>query len=87
MVWNCTFAGETRNLQFIDGIVNAIYQQILENALLPSMAKLYPNRHWIYQQESAPCHNVKVSKNDLGIITCVLSRQQSQFNVIRDNMA
>lgn len=67
MVWGCMSAGGMGSLKFIDGTVNADkYQQILENTLLPSITKLFPNRDCIYQQDGASCHTAKSTKKWFG---------------------
>ncbi len=58
-------------LCFLKSTVNAaIYQEILENFMLPSADKLYGDADFIFQQDLAPAHTAKGTKswfNDHGV--------------------
>lgn len=63
MVWGCMSARGVGNLYFIEGTVNAVkYQDILENQLLPSVDRLYPEGDVLFQQDGASCHTAKTTK-------------------------
>lgn len=67
MVWGCMSAKGMGTLTFVDGIINAQeYQDILQNSLLPSITKLYPNGNYVFQQDGAPCHMAKSTKKWFG---------------------
>ncbi len=51
-------------LCFLKSTVNAaIYQDILENVMLPSADKLYGEADFIFQQDLAPAHTAKGTKS------------------------
>lgn len=67
MIWGCMTASGLGYFAFIDGTVNAAkYQQILQNCLLPSIAKLNVGENYIFQQDSAACHTTKTTKKWFG---------------------
>lgn len=64
MIWGCMSSKGVGQLQFIDGTVNSSkYIQILENNLLPSISNLVDLDEFIFQQDGAPCHTAKITKN------------------------
>lgn len=86
MVWGFISAKEWGTLHFIERTINAYkYQDILENSLLPSAAKLYPSGDFIFQQGTASCHTVKSTKKLTGEEDISLQQSRSQSN--RDTLA
>ena len=66
MVWACFSSRGKSNLVFIDGSVNSdVYQQILQIELLGYINKYFPDFNYIFQQDNAPCHNSKSTKQYL----------------------
>lgn len=64
MVWGCFTAHGVGNLHLIEGIMDQhIYKSILENHLLPSASKLFPNGLWTFQQDNDPKHTSIMIRN------------------------
>jgi hypothetical protein len=58
-------AGKTRLHVVPPGVkVNAVfYQDLLRNRLLPDCRLLYPDGDWIFQQDSAPAHTARATRD------------------------
>jgi len=57
MIWGAMSSAGVGPLRFQNSTVNAaIYQEILEHFMLPSVNKLYGNADLIFQQDLAPAH-------------------------------
>ena len=61
MIWGCFSMAGTGRIRLCEGRMNQkTYKEVLEEDLLPSAKKLYPdNNDWIFQQDNAPCHTAK----------------------------
>lgn len=64
MVWGCFSYSGVGALVWIDRLkVNsAAYCHILDQGLLQSIARLFPDGNYLFQQDNAPCHTSKVTK-------------------------
>ncbi len=65
----------------------AIYQEILEHFMLPSTDKLYGDTDFIFQQDLAPAHTVKVTKswfNDHGVTVLDWPANSSDLNPVEN---
>ncbi|GFT69495.1 transposable element Tcb1 transposase [Trichonephila clavipes] len=61
MVWDCMSSHGVGRLHIVSGTVKAIdYIEILQNKLLPTARDLFQNQSWIFQDDNAPCHRLKV---------------------------
>ncbi len=71
MIWAAMSSAGVGPLCFLKSTVNAaIYQEMLENFMLPSADKLYGDADFIFQQDLAPAHTAKSTKswfNDHGV--------------------
>ncbi len=71
MIWAAMSSAGVGPLCFLKSTVNAaIYQEILEDFMLPSADKLYGDADLIFQQDLAPAHTAKGTKiwfNDHGV--------------------
>ncbi len=71
MIWAAMSSAGVGPLCFLKSTVNAaIYQEILEHFMLPSVDKLYGDADFIFQQDLAPAHIAKGTKswfNDHGV--------------------
>ncbi len=64
MIWAAMSSAGVGPLCFLKSTVNAaIYQEILEHFMLPSADKLYGDADFIFQQDLAPAHTAKGTKN------------------------
>lgn len=64
MVWGCMSSKGVGKLHFIDGTIKAMdYVNILETNLLPSIPNLSTADEYIFQQDGAPPHTAKLTKN------------------------
>lgn len=69
MISACMTVAESGCFEFIDGAVNAEkYQQILQNSLLPSIAKFNIGANYIFEQGGATCHTTKTWLSDHNVI-------------------
>ena len=66
MVWGCISDQGVGGLHFVQGTVNAqVYIDILEAKLLPTIqGQFTPVQNVIFQDNSAPCHRVKLVSNN-----------------------
>ncbi len=75
-------------LCFLKSTVNAaIYQDILEHFMLPSVDKLYGDADFIFQQDLAPAHTAKGTKswfNDRGVTVLDWPANSSDLNPIEN---
>ena len=64
-VWGCFAAHGVGELYQVDDILEQKqYQQILEDYMIPSATKLFPNgEKWIFQQDNDPKHTAKKTKD------------------------
>ncbi|GFU23730.1 transposable element Tcb1 transposase [Trichonephila clavipes] len=61
MVWGCMSSHGVGRLHIVSGTVKAMdYIEILQNKLLPTARDLLGNQSWIFQDDNAPCHRLKV---------------------------
>ncbi len=71
MIWAAMSSAGVGPLCFLKSTVNAdIYQEILEQFMLPSADKLYGDADFIFQQDLTPAHTAKGTKswvNDHGV--------------------
>lgn len=64
MVWGAVSAAGVGPLCFIKSRVNAaVYQEILEHYMLPSVEQLYGDDDFIFQHDLAPAHSAKTTSN------------------------
>ncbi len=64
MIWAAMSSAGVGPLCFLKSTVNAaIFQEILENFMLPSADKLYGDADFIFQQDLAPAHTAKGTKS------------------------
>ncbi len=64
MIWDAKSSAGVGPLCFLKSTVNAaIYQEILEQFMLPSADKLYGDADFISQQNLAPAHTAKGTKS------------------------
>ncbi len=60
MIWAAMSSAGVGPLCFLKSTVNtAIYQEILEHFMLPSVDKLYGDADFIFQQDLAPAYTAK----------------------------
>lgn len=63
MVWGVFSYEGVGELYWAKGSINTDhYLRILETNLMPSIEKLHPDGHYIFQQDNAPCHVSKRAK-------------------------
>lgn len=66
MVWAAVSKSSRSPLFFVEkGVkIDAVYyrEQVLKNGLLPWTQKVFGNRHWVFQQDSAPAHKAKTTQ-------------------------
>ena len=56
-VWACFCAHEVCNFYLVDGIMEQVqYREILEDQLLPSVRRMFPEGAWYFQQDNDPKH-------------------------------
>ncbi len=71
MIWAAMSSAGVGPLCFLKSTVNAaIYQEILQQFMLPTADKLYGDADFIFQQDLAPAHTAKGTKswfNDYGV--------------------
>ncbi len=64
MVWAAMSSAGVGPQCFLKSTVNtAIYQEMLEHSMLSSADKLYGDADFIFQQDLAPAHTAKGTKN------------------------
>ncbi len=64
MIWAAMSSAGVGPLCFLKSTVNAaIYQEILEHFMLPSVDKLYGDADFIFQKDLAPVHTAKGTKS------------------------
>ncbi len=64
VIWAAMSSAGVGPLCLLKSTVNAvIYQEILENFMLPSADKLYGDADFIFQQDLAPAHTAKGTKS------------------------
>ncbi len=64
MIWAAISSAGVGPLCFLKSTVNAaIYQELFEHFMLPSADKLYEDADFIFQQDLAPAHTAKGTKN------------------------
>jgi len=63
MVWGCMSSNELGKLVFVEGNINSLrYQEILDESLNSSIAMLRRDGSPIFQQDLAPAHNSRSTK-------------------------
>jgi len=64
MVWGALTSTGVGVLKVCGGRMNSVsYCQVLEQAMLPSARQLFPqDQDWVFQQDNAPCHTSRVSR-------------------------
>ncbi|GFX88245.1 transposable element Tcb1 transposase [Trichonephila clavipes] len=61
IVWGGMSSHDVGSLHIVSGTVKAMdYIEILQNKFLPTARDLFGNQSWIFQDDNAPCHRVKV---------------------------
>ncbi len=64
MVWGAMSVTGVGPLCFLKGTVNsAVYQEVLESFLVPAAEDLFGDADFIFQQDLAPPHSAKTTKN------------------------
>ncbi len=64
MIWAAMSSAGVDPLCFLKSTVNvAIYQEILEHFMIPSVDKLYGDADFIFQQDVAPAHTAQSTKS------------------------
>ena len=62
-VWGCFAKNGVGNLHRIDGIMTKeVYNGILQDQMLPSKMRLFPDNNWIFQQDNDPKHTASINK-------------------------
>ncbi len=78
LVWGAMSSAGVGPLCFIKSRVSAaVYQDILEHFMLPSIDKLYGDADFLFQQDLAPAHTAKRTTtwfNDHGLV-CLIGQQ------------
>ena len=63
MGWGAISVYGTSRLHIVEGTMNqAKYIEVLKSRLMPQIREWYGEQPWIFQQDSAPCHNAKSVK-------------------------
>ena len=63
MVWGCMTSHGLGRLKFVEGIINSVkYQEILDDSLISSLHLITGEKSPIFQQDLAPPHNFKSTK-------------------------
>lgn len=63
MVWGAISVHGTSRLHIVEGMMDQNkYINVLEKRLLPQIDEWYPDKDFIFQQDSAPCHTAKKVK-------------------------
>ncbi len=88
MIWAAMTSAGVGPLCFLKSTVNtAIYQEILEQFMLPSADKLYGDADFIFQQDLAPTHTAKGTKswfNDHGVTVLDWPANSPELNPIEN---
>lgn len=64
MIWGAFSAKGLSRLCFVEKILNSVkYQDILKNYLKPFMTRKHGNSECIFQQDNAPCHTSRSTKD------------------------
>ena len=64
MIWGCMSEVGVGELRLVSGRLKAnAYVALLEDALTPSVRSLGLEGNFIFQQDNAPAHTAKISKN------------------------
>ena len=64
MVWGCFSSLGVGHLKIIDGTMNSdSYINVLAQKMLPSANQMFLGRNFVFQDDSAPCHRSKKTKN------------------------
>ncbi len=88
MIWAAMSSAGVGPLCFLKSTVNAaIYQDILENFMLPSADKLYGDADFIFQQDLAPAHTAKGTKswfNDHGVTVLDWPENSPDLNLVEN---
>jgi transposase len=67
MVWGAISIHGTSRLFIVEGTMNGKkYIDVLEKRLLPQTREWFPDNHYIFQQDNAPCHTSKIVKTWMG---------------------
>ena len=62
MVWGAISVHGTSRLLIVEGTMNQVkYVDNLEGGLLRQVREWFPDKNFIFQQDSAPCHTRKMS--------------------------
>uniref|UniRef100_A0AAY5L5H5 Tc1-like transposase DDE domain-containing protein n=1 Tax=Esox lucius TaxID=8010 RepID=A0AAY5L5H5_ESOLU len=88
-IWGCFSKAGIGQICLCEGRMNqAKYKVILEEHLLPSALKMFPNsENWFFQQDNAPCHtarSIKVWMEDHQIKTLSWPAQSPDLNPIEN---
>ncbi|KAF7656121.1 hypothetical protein LDENG_00046140 [Lucifuga dentata] len=90
MIWGALSSAGVGLLCFINSKVNAaVYQEILEHFMLPSADKLYGDADFLFQQDLAPAHSAKTTRNwfaDHGITVLDWPANSPDLNLNRESM-
>jgi hypothetical protein len=66
MIWGCISSEGPGQLYKVEGSMNSTqYCEVIGNCLLPQAQTWYPQLEWIFQQDNAPCHTSRVTRNYL----------------------
>ncbi len=86
MVWAAISSAGVGPLCFLKSTVNAaIYKDILEHFMLPSVDKLYGDADFIFQQDLVPAHTAKGRFNDHGVTVIDWSANSPGLN-LKENL-
>ena len=87
-VWGCLTYNGVGTLEFIPGNTDSRkYIEVLDNNLWPVVAKNFPGKDWIFQEDNGPIHTSRLTtswKNENNIPCLTLPSQIPDINIIEN---